>query len=178
MMVDTTIYGYLFEDHIACPGCIDASIAGEGESPYSIKSGAVFYESPYGDEPQQGQGIFSHEDDGYGISCDDCYDPIFEVWPDVAHSEYGSHDEFSNAERAEADCGYCSDYLQGHEQHANDAFNAGEWTFEDWCETCAEVHRVIGHTEHQLGKHAGTPVSNCQFCQPALAKSPGQVEVW
>lgn len=61
------------------------------------------------------------------------------------------------------------DYLQDHEQHADDAFNAGEWTFAGWCETCADGS-VQNDIEHQLGKHAGTPASSCQHCQPALAK--------
>lgn len=176
MMVDTRIYGYFFDGWAACTSCAS-------DEPYTTENGAVFHDGSHDHdvlecatgycERSQGQGIFSHEDDGYGLTCDDCGDIIFETWPEIDHSEYGSHDDLSPEDMRDAECGLCTEYLRDHISHANDAHNLGAEQFEDDCDECATVV-VTNDLEHDNNWHSDEPEPSCQWCRPRLAKSPGQ----
>jgi hypothetical protein len=61
MMVDTRIYGYYWsEGGVSCVPCFSRAT-----------DGMTHAESGY-------QGLFSHDDDGNGLSCDDCGEYVFE----------------------------------------------------------------------------------------------------
>lgn len=84
MMMDTTIYGY-------------------------VGDGAVYHDEHIGDLTQKGEELaglsplYSHDDDGNGLSCDECgewiFEPTFEaVWEsadlgDVGYRQYGTADD-------------------------------------------------------------------------------------
>lgn len=176
MMVDTTIYAYAFSEDgfVSCASCVSDGLE---DGPYTRDRGATFHDGSHDHGPScedgtghcertRGHEVFSHEDDGYGLTCDDCYEPIFEVWPEVDHTEYGNHAEFLPDEAREADCANCQDWLATHSEHANDAHNLGADQFEDDCDTCADTVYEC-EQEHDAGEHSittGQPRIDCPFC--------------
>ena len=183
MNVDTRVYGYQFEDHTACASCAFGDH-------YTHDSGAVYddgsHEHGAGCEPttdregvnvppvdycerQRGVAVFSSDDDGYGLTCDDCYESIFETHPEVAHAEYGDHDDYSNEDREQADCEYCADYLEDHATHAGEPYEQ----FEGTCDTCG-VTASTHDWNHTKGDHVQQPDRECRWCRPWFTVAAGQ----
>ena len=148
MMVDTRVYGYAWEGFIECVPCTREHADERSGALFDAETGA------------RATAIFSHEDDGYGWQCDTCGDDIFETWPEIAHTEYGDHDD----ETIYADeCEHCREYVSTHKEHANDAWNMGAERFEDWCYDCGTLV-TDARDGHAQGEHADLFDGWCPVC--------------
>lgn len=163
MMVDTTIYGYVFDGWIACTDCAS-------EEPYTRDRGAVFYDGSHDHGPEcnepraycervRGYAVHSSDDDGNGMACEDCGGIIFDTSPEVDHDN-GLHVE----PRVWADeCTYCEDYVSEHDQHV-DALAPGEY-LDDTCEDCDE-QAYAWNEAHDAGGHLPAGIElDCPRCR-------------
>jgi hypothetical protein len=175
MNIDTRVVGYTFPGWFACASCVS-------DEPYTRDNDGTYHDGSHehGTACEDGTGHCEREtgspvgyghDDGYGLTCDDCYAEIFEVWPDVAHSEFGDHDDVTEPVDG---CDPCADYFERHVEHANDAYNVGPVRFEHHCWTRAEQVAALS-AEHGDGSHAvttGTPNRDCPHCPPNWFAAP------
>ena len=147
MMVDTQVYAYLFEGYVVCPACADTR--------YCPKHGREAYDS----NGDCGRPVYSHDDDGYGLTCDTCGDIVFETWPDVAH-EMGDHDGVRWQE-LEDECEHCADYGREHSLHGGPDMRPWEHIE---CDDCVRITRVlrIGHGEWE--SHLPGSTRACEQC--------------
>lgn len=162
MMVDTYVYAHAFEGWVACPSCTS-------DEPYTRESGAVYFDGSHDHdascedgtgycERQRGNPIFSYEDDGHGLTCEDCGEVIFDIDIEVEHNEYG-HEAPEMAD----ECPLCREYMSAHGEHADDLDDA-EY-FDDWCEDCADAVNALD-AQHQAGEHRPDgSVLDCRQCQ-------------
>lgn len=175
-MVDTYRYGYAFDGWVACAECVSP----DPDGPYTHEDGGrVYHDGSHDHGPEcdtgycqraEGYPLWSHEDDGYGVTCDDCGDVIFEVWPEVAHREYGDHETLEDWKQWYDECDECRTYLEDHASHP---LGYRPDAFSDHCYDCADrEHRL--RDAHANGDHSittGQPDSNCPACPEAWFQS-------
>ena len=172
MMVDTRIRGYVFEGWAACGSCVNAD-----DGPYTREDACVYHDGSHEHgascldgtgycERTRGQAVFSHDDDGYGLTCDDCGDIIFETDPDVDH-EQGAHDD---VDEPVEDCEGCREYFTDHSLHVDETWQ-GVY-HDDWCDDCADI--VNAYDERHATRHV--PYGSVQACHHCRAVRDREAE--